>query len=164
MQKSSSERVLGALSAVSMLGATLVLAANVCVVMYGVVMRYLAGGAPIWTDELARFTMIGTAMLAAAAVWVRGEHMRVSLAERFLPAYVAIWVVRYQWFLALALALGGAYATWRYAQSVSMFRSQGLGVSRTIPLLSMPIGFALLALVIALRGAKPLPRQVGEGA
>lgn len=155
-------RWMNGLSQASIIAAALVLMVNVFVVMYGVVTRYVAGGAPMWTDELARFSMIGTAMLAAGGVWTLGEHMRVSLAERFLPGRLAKWVVFYQWALALLLAAGGAWATWRYAWSVSMFRSQGLGVSRSIPLLSMPIGFALLSLVIALRGPQPLPRQAGE--
>ncbi len=53
--------------------------------LYGVAMRYLAGGAPIWTDELARYLIIGGVMLAAGAVWVEGGHMRVALIERLLP-------------------------------------------------------------------------------
>src|SRR5690554_7665148 len=57
---------------------------NVGVILIGVFMRYFAGGAPIWTDELARFLIIGTVMLAAGAVWVEGGHMRVALIERLL--------------------------------------------------------------------------------
>lgn len=150
------------LATTSIILASLLLVVNVCVVMYGVIARYVAGGAPIWTDELARFSMIATAMLGAGGVWLLGEHMRVSLAERFLSPDKAVWVVRYQWLLTLCLAAFGTWMTWRYAWSVSMFRSQGLGVSRTIPLLSMPAGFALFTLSVLLYGPKPLPRQVGE--
>ena len=142
--------------------ATLMVIINVSVVLYGIAMRYLFGGAPIWTDELARYAMIATAMLGMAGVWLRGEHMRISLAERFLPPSKARWVVRYQWFLGVVIALVGAWLCWRYAQSVSMFRSPTLGVSRTLLMLSMPIGFALLALGLLLRGAKPMPQQIGE--
>ncbi|WP_432785534.1 hypothetical protein AAEX37_02340 [Oligella sp. MSHR50489EDL] len=142
--------------------ATLMAILNVTVVLYGVAMRYLFGGAPIWTDELARYAMIATAMLGMSGVWLRGEHMRISLAERFLPASKARLVVHYQWFLGVLIALFGAWFCLRYALSVSMFRSQALGISRMIPMLSMPIGFALLALALLLRGPKPIPRQLGD--
>lgn len=158
MVKSSVKR----LSALSLqVGAGLLLI-NVVVVMYGVITRYLIGGAPIWTDELSRYSIIATAMLAAAGVWHNGEHMRVALAERFLPELAVRLVVWYQWILALCMAVCGVFLTARYAISVSMFTSQGLGISRTIPLMSMPIGFALLGLTILLRGPHPLPLQHGE--
>ncbi|MDX5435502.1 MAG: TRAP transporter small permease subunit, partial [Halomonas sp.] len=70
------------------LAATLLLI-NLAAILYGVFMRYLAGGAPIWTDELARFLIIATVMLAAGAVWVEGGHMRVALIERLLPRALA---------------------------------------------------------------------------
>lgn len=142
--------------------ATVMLLLNVGIVMYGVITRYLVGGAPIWTDELARYAMIATAMLGMAGVWLRGEHMRVSLAERFLPPDKARWIVRYQWLLAVLIALSGAWLGMRYALSVSIFRSQGLGISRTIPMLSMPAGFIFLAAGLLLRGPRPLPQQTGE--
>ena len=155
------KKILELISCISIRSATLLLVLNVCVVMYGVITRYIVGGAPIWTDELARYTMIATAMFAMAGVWVQGEHMRVSLAERFLPAHLARMVILYQWLLALILSVAGAWLSWHYAQSVSMFRSQGLGISRSILMLSMPAGFALLAVAVLLRGPKALPQQTG---
>lgn len=150
------------LSQASISLAVLTLVINVSVVMYGVVTRYLIGGAPIWTDELARYTMIATAFFAAAGVWQSGGHMRVSLAERFLPQPMQRGVIFYQWLLSLLFAAAGIWLTARYALSVSMFQSHGLGISRTVPMLCMPIGFAALTLVILLRGPRPLPQPNGE--
>jgi TRAP-type C4-dicarboxylate transport system permease small subunit len=151
-----------AVARLSIGGATLMLLLNVVVVMYGISTRYLFGGAPIWTDELARYAMIATAMLGMSGVWLRGEHMRVSLAERFLSPRKARLIVLYQWLLGVIIALIGAWFCVRYALSVSMFRSQALGISRSIPIFSMPIGFALLALGLLLRGPKPIPQQIGD--
>lgn len=136
--------------------AALLLGFNVITITYGVFMRYLAGGAPIWTDELSRFLIIATVMLAAGAVWVEGGHMRISLLERQLPASLAKLLHLYQWLLTLLLAAGGAWVSYRYANSVSMFTTSGLGISQTIPLLSLPLGFALLTLHIVLYGPAPL--------
>ncbi|WNK18967.1 TRAP transporter small permease [Halomonas piscis] len=133
------------------------LAVNLVAILYGVFTRYVAGGAPIWTDELGRYLIIGTVMLATGAVWIEGSHMRVALIERLLPHRLARLLSWYQWLLTLFLALAGAWLGYRYALSVAMFTSQGLGISRTIPVMSLPVGFALLALLAACHGPRPLP-------
>lgn len=155
------ERIIRAINAVSTSLAVMALFANVCVVMYGVITRYLLGGAPMWTDELARFLMIAAAFLGSAVVWSRGEHMRVSLAERLLSGRALQLLLWYQWLLGLAIAAVGVYLTLRYAMSVSMFRSQALGISRSIPVLAMPAGLCLLGLLMLCRGPKPLPQLRG---
>ena len=136
--------------------AGLLLSVNALAILYGVFMRYIAGGAPIWTDELSRFLIIGTVMLAAGAVWSEGGHMRVGLLERLLPVPLARLLNLYQWLLTLLLALGGAWVSYRYALSVSMFTTSGLGISRSVPLLSLPLGFALLTWHVLLYGPAPL--------
>lgn len=149
-------RLLAISRPVSLSLAGALLAVNLAVVLYGVFMRYLAGGAPIWTDELARFLVIGCVMLAAGAVWVEGGHMRVALIERLLPAPLARLLNLYQWLLTLAIAIGATFASYRYALSVSMFTTQGLGISRSIPLMSLPLGFALLSWHALWYGPAPL--------
>ena len=137
--------------------ASAMLAIDLLAILYGVFTRYVAGGAPIWTDELARYLIIGAVMLAMGTVWIEGGHMRVALIERLLPRALGRLLSWYQWLLTLALALGGAWVSYRYAQSVSMFTSQGLGISRTVPVMAMPIGFTLLALLALCHGPRPLP-------
>ncbi|MCI0509151.1 TRAP-type C4-dicarboxylate transport system permease small subunit [Chromohalobacter marismortui] len=127
-------------------------------ILYGVVTRYLVGQAPIWSDELARYCLIASALLIAGNVWVRGEHMRVALLERHLGATARRVLLAYQWLLTLGLALAMTWWSWHYALSVSYFTSQGLGISRTIPMLAMPIGFGLLALQVLIYGPRPLPQ------
>lgn len=143
--------------------ASSLLLVDLLAMLYGVFMRYLAGGAPIWTDELARFLIIGSVLLAVGAVWIEGGHMRVALIERLLAPRLCRLLNLYQWLLTLGLAVGGAILSYRYAQSVSMFTSQGLGISRTVPVMSLPIGFALLAWQALWHGPAPLP-TVEDGA
>ena len=137
--------------------ASAMLAIDLLAILYGVFTRYVAGGAPIWTDELARYLIIGAVMLAMGTVWIEGGHMRVALIERRLPRALGRLLSWYQWLLTLAIAFVGAWISYRYAQSVSMFTSQGLGISRTVPVMAMPIGFALLALLALCHGPRPLP-------
>ncbi|MDN3519146.1 TRAP transporter small permease subunit [Aquisalimonas lutea] len=143
--------------------ASAVLLINLAVILYGVFTRYLVGGAPIWTDELARFLIIGTVMLAAGAVWVEGGHMRVALIERLLPRPLARLLTIYQWLLTLALALGGAWVSYHYALSITAMTTSGLGISRAVPVMSLPLGFALLAWHILLYGPAALPVPTEEG-
>ena len=150
-------RMLAITRPLSLTVAAALLLTNLGIILYGVFMRYFVGGAPIWTDELSRCLIIGTVMIAAGAVWVEGSHMRVALIERLLPPALTRLLNVYQWLLTLAIAIGGAWVSYRYAQSVSMFTTSGLGISRTVPVMSMPIGFALLAWHALWHGPAPLP-------
>lgn len=150
-------RMLAISRPLSIIVASILLFTNLAIILYGVFMRYFVGGAPIWTDELSRFLIIGTVMVAAGAVWVEGSHMRVALIERLLPTPLVRVLNLYQWLLTLGIAVGGAWVSYRYALSVGMFTTSGLGISRTIPLMSVPIGFALLAWHVLWHGPAPLP-------
>lgn len=139
--------------------ATVLLLGNLLVILYGVFMRYVGGGAPIWVDELARFLIIGTVMLAAGAVLVEGIHMRVPLIERMVPRKAGRLLALYQWLLTVTLSFAAAWISWRYAQSISLFKTMGLGVSRSIPVMALPLGFALLGWHALLYGPRYLPVQ-----
>lgn len=87
--------------------------------------------------------------------------MRVGLLEKLLPAPFARLLNVYQWLLTLLIAVGGAWVSYRYALSVNMFTTSGLGISRTVPLLSLPVGFLLLAWHALLYGPAPLKTVEG---
>ena len=152
-------RVLAVSRPLSLSIASALLFIDLAIILYGVFMRYLAGGAPIWTDELARYLIIGSVLLAAGAVWVEGGHMRVALIERLLPDGLCRLLNLYQWLLTLSLAIAGTVISYDYAQSVAMFTSSGLGISRTIPMMSLPVGFALLSWHVLWYGPVPLRTQ-----
>ncbi|WP_240349221.1 TRAP transporter small permease [Halomonas binhaiensis] len=157
-------QVLRTLRGLSISVAVLLLAATVLIILYGVVMRYLLGGSPIWMDELSRFLIIASVMFALGAVWVEGGHMRVSLLERVLPGFWARCLVVYQWLLTLVLSGGAAWLSYRYAQSTTMFSTLGLGISRSIPLMTLPIGFSLLFVQTLCYGPHPLRNELEEAA
>lgn len=136
---------------------SVLLVTDLILLTYGVLARYFLGSSPIWMAELSRFLIIGTALIAAGAVWVEGLHMRVGIVERIVPRPIAVTLHLYQWLLTLALAAFGAWVSWHYAWSVNAFQTMGLGISRTVPLLALPAGFALLFIHAVLRGPRPLP-------
>jgi TRAP-type C4-dicarboxylate transport system permease small subunit len=136
---------------------TALLLLDLLLLIYGVFARYLIGSSPIWMDEMARYLIIGSVMLVLGALWADGGHMRINLLEQRLPARLARWLRLYQWLVAVAFFTFAAWASLHYALDAGRFRSLGLGVSRTWPLLSLPIGFGLLVMMILLRG--PWPKE-----
>lgn len=149
-------RILAISAPASLNIASFLLFIDLMIILFGVFMRYIVGGAPIWTDELARFLIIGGVMLGAGAVWVEGGHMRINIIEKLLKRRLRNILIIYQWILTVIIAIGAAIFSYRYAVSVSMFNTQGLGISRTIPMLSLPVGFALLAFHALLQGPQSI--------
>lgn len=125
---------------------------NVSVLLYGVVARYVVGHSPIWMDELSRYLIIGTVMLTLGPAWLLNKHMRVAFIETLLPARLVTTLKIYTWLVTLLLSGYITWISWQYAFSVSRFMTMGLGISKTIPLISLPIGFASLFLFSLLQG------------
>ncbi|WP_417224563.1 TRAP transporter small permease [Amphritea sp.] len=131
---------------------TALLCANVIILLYGVIARYLVNHSPIWMDELSRYLIITSVMLIAAVVYMRDDHMRVTILQQMLTGKLSRALQVYHWLIITGLSIFVCYASANYALSVAKFTTMGLGVSKTIPLMAMPIGFGLLALVSLLMG------------
>ena len=131
-------------------------------ILYGVGARYFFGSSPIWFDELARYSIIGAAMIGAGAVWVMGAHMRVSVLENHVPAPIRTAIIWYQWLLTLALTGAMAWFAYEYVGKVGFFKTPGLQVSRSIPVSLMPLGFSLLFLMALFHGPRALPKALVE--
>lgn len=86
--------------------------------------------------------------------------MRVDFLEQILPPRLQQALRLYSWLLVVGLSGYVAWISWHYAFSVHRFMTMGLGISKTIPLLSIPIGFGCLFLAALLQG----PELKGESA
>lgn len=131
-------------------------------ILYGVGSRYFLGSSPIWFDELARYVIIGAAMIGIGAVWVNGAHMRVSVLETHVPEGLRKVIILYQWLLTLALAGAMTWFSYKYVGQVGFFTTPGLQVSRSLPVALLPIGFGLLFLLALMNGPKALPQATVE--
>ncbi|WP_424980140.1 TRAP transporter small permease [Leisingera sp. S232] len=131
-------------------------------ILYGVGARYFFGSSPIWFDELARYVIIGAAMIGIGAVWVDGAHMRVSVLETRVSPGVRTAIILYQWLLTLALAGAMAWFSWQYVGKVGFFKTPGLQVSRSLPVALLPVGFGLLFLMVLMNGPKALRQPTVE--
>lgn len=135
-----------------------ILALNVLVIIYSVFTRYVLNHSPIWSDELSRYAIVASVMLAISCSYVEDRHMRVSYLEQTVSQTARRFIELYQWLAIAGVALFFAYISFRYALSLSKFTSMGLSVSKSIPLMSLPIGFMTLFLMALLKGPfkKPL--------
>jgi TRAP-type C4-dicarboxylate transport system permease small subunit len=113
----------------------------IAVTLLGVADRFILGLGLVWTEELARYTLIWTSLLAAAVAAGRHAHFRVDvMTAMFGPVYRAL--------IALAAAAICLVAAWYGAQFAWMFRGQhspALGLSMAWIYAAGPLGLTLIA-------------------
>jgi TRAP-type C4-dicarboxylate transport system permease small subunit len=63
-------------------------------VLYQFVTRYVFNDSASWTEEIARYLLIGTVFTGAAIGVVKNNHIQVDFFYRHLPASFARWMAR----------------------------------------------------------------------
>jgi TRAP-type transport system small permease protein len=63
-------------------------------VLYQFVTRYVFNDSASWTEEIARYLLIGTVFTGAAIGVVKNNHIQVDFFYRHLPAAFARWMAR----------------------------------------------------------------------
>jgi len=139
-----------------------ILALNVLLILYSVFTRDILNHSPIWSDELSRYGIIASVMLAMSCAYVDSRHMRVSFVEQHVGHTARQLIRMYQWLVVLGVSLFFIYVSARYSISLNKFASMSLGVSKTIPLLSVPIGFGALFLMVLMQGPFPQNHKRNE--
>ena len=128
---------------------------NVSDVIMGVTLRYFGGAAPIWTEELARFSMVWMVLIGAAAAFYNGDQMSIDFVVMKLPprgkAFCRVLSVVVRFIVLAALIWFGArnvIGSWK-------MKTMALGVPKSIPLMAVPIGMGLLLATILFKTAAP---------
>lgn len=137
---------------------------NVGDIVVNIFNRYVLKSSFIWTEELARYTLIWLVMLAANAALYTDEHMKIELLEKYFPEAVRkilVWVKR-----TLILFILG-FMSWQgyfYAVKAWKFKTLAMGIPKTLPLLAIPVGMFLLLLQYLLLEivGSPRPEEVEE--
>jgi TRAP-type C4-dicarboxylate transport system permease small subunit len=141
-------------------GALLVV--NVTDMLFGVVSRYLFRSSPVWTEELARYTLVWMVMLAANPALRYGEHMKIDMLLRFFPDPVNIalkWIRRFAF-----VFITGFMTYWGviYSFKIANFTTMGLGISKSIPMAAIPVGMGLLLIQYILMQCVPGTSEQGK--
>jgi TRAP-type transport system small permease protein len=118
-----------------------------------VIGRYLFGMSLLGSEELQVFIMVAMTFLGAAVVTRRGEHLRMDVLVRFMPAPLQFALRVAEQILLLVLA--GFVLSQSYFYAAQMFSigrtSDMAGVPMWIPHGSVVFGFAMILLITAWR-------------
>lgn len=127
---------------------------EIVVLLVGVVSRFVFHRPLVWVDEFASICFLWLAMTGAAVALLRREHMGMkALVVSFSPALqlrvralVDTWAA-----LFLLLILPWAY---EYAMDEWAIETPALGLHNTYRAAAMPVGIALMLLVIVARSLR----------
>jgi tripartite ATP-independent transporter DctM subunit len=143
--------------------AAILVAAEVLILLIGVIARYAFRNPLIWTDEVAQAVFLWLGMIGATVALNRGEHMRmtaliVRAKPRFRFGLEAFGAAMGLCFLAVVIQ-----PSIEYIQEVSRLEMPGLGVSKMWITLPLPCGFALMLVVGAMRLFRQFPPSLAAG-
>lgn len=137
----------------------LLVAAEIAVLLAGVVGRYVFHTPLLWSDELASILFLWLAMLGSAVAFERGEHMRMTAVVGKLSPATRAFVDVLATVAALAfLALVLPYAL-EYAQEEAIIHTPALDIPNSWRVAAMAVGFGVMALLAVLRLAQFADRK-----
>jgi tripartite ATP-independent transporter DctM subunit len=139
----------------------LLVAAEIAVLLAGVVARYVFHHPLIWSDEVASILFLWLAMLGSAVAFQRGEHMRMTAVVGKLDPSRRAFLDVLATAAALAFLLLILPHAWEYAVEEAMMRTPALDLQNSWRVAAMAAGFGAMALLAVLRlVAVGRPRQV----
>ncbi|MDD3133982.1 MAG: TRAP transporter small permease [Synergistales bacterium] len=149
------ERWITRLETLSAWTACFMLAVNVGDILLGVFCRYVLKSSLIWTEEVARFSLVWIVMLGALGAAVRGDHMTVDFVVPRFPQYLQRAVELGRFLLSVAILILMICLGWVNATRIWHMKTLALNIPKTFPLMALPAGFALLlagTVLLYLRG------------
>jgi len=139
----------------------LLVAAEIAVLLAGVVARYVFHHPLVWSDEVASILFLWLAMLGSAVAFQRGEHMRMTAVVGKLAPSTRAFLDVLATAAALAFLLLMLPHAWEYAVEEAMISTPALDIPNSWRVAAMAAGFGAMALLAVLRlAAVGRPRQV----
>jgi len=125
------------------------LAAATLVVCQMVVMRYVLGASTVWQTEFVTFSIVGATFIGAPYVLLHKGHVSVDLAALYVRGRLRYAFALIGILLSLTFCAVIAWAGWLhwYEAWDGEWRTESVWAPPLwIPLISLPIGMALVAL------------------
>lgn len=137
---------------ISVLGVTanLLLVAMLLVIGLQVVARFVLGAPTMWAEELGRYLLVAVTMLGSAILMEKNAHIAIDTFVDMMPERVRIAL---SWLRdAITLTVCGliAWYGWTLVGIGARQSSTGLPIKMSVPYMAIPIGAALMALVLVL--------------
>ncbi|MEP6505788.1 MAG: TRAP transporter large permease subunit, partial [Betaproteobacteria bacterium] len=131
--------------------AAVLVAADIGVLLAGVIARFVLHTPLVWSDELASILFLWLAMFGAVVALRRGEHMRMTaIVVRLGPGGRALMeaVATSACLAFLAMVL---WPAWQHAASEGEITTPALEISNLWREIAVPVGVALMGLFAILR-------------
>ncbi len=131
--------------------AALLVLADIVVLFWGVIARFVLHRPLVWSDELASILFLWLAMLGAVVALRRGEHMRMTaLVSKATPPRRALFEALATT-AALAFLAMVIWPSWEYASEEIAITTPALEISNAWRAAALPVGLVLMALFAGLR-------------
>lgn len=130
--------------------ANLLLLAMLGAIGVQVVARFVIGAPTVWAEELARFLLVAITMIGSAALIEKNRHISIDVVVDVLPRRLRIILAWLRDAITLTVCGLLAHYGWLLVGIGGRQTSTGLGVKMSLPYLAIPIGAALIALVLVL--------------
>ena len=131
--------------------AALLVAAEILILLSGVVARYVFNAPLTWSDELASILFLWLAMLGATIALRRGEHMCLNtLVKRLRPGAQA-WVQLAAELVVAAFLVEILPAGYDYVQDQDFITTPALEIHDSLRVAAIAFGAAAMFLLVAIR-------------
>src|SRR5712671_1160941 len=127
--------------------AALLVAAEVVVLLMGVIWRYVLHAPLVWSDELASILFLWLAMLGSIVALRRGEHMRMTAIVGKLPRHLRAFLDLIAIAAALAFLLFVVRPAYEFAEDEMFVTTPSLEIPNSWRAAALPIGIALMIVV-----------------
>lgn len=130
--------------------ANLLLVGMLAVIGLQVFMRFVMGAPTMWAEEAGRYLLVAITMLGSAILMEKNEHIAIDTFVSILPPRardVLAWLRD-----AVSLTVCGliAWYGWILVGIGGRQSSTSLPIKMSLPYLAIPIGAALMALILVL--------------
>ena len=142
------ERLLG--GAVEKIVALLI-AAEILILLAGVIARYFLNSPLVWTDEAASLLFLWLASLGSVVALRRGEHMRMTALVAKASPQGRVWLDTVALAATLAFLLMVVWPAIEFAHEEVIVTSPSLEISNAWRASALPVGLALMAVMAAIR-------------
>lgn len=136
--------------------ATATLLVAVALNFANVIGRYFFSAPIEWAEEVMLFMQVGVVFLAAVAVSREGRHIRMDVAVNLLPARARRIAEIFSQVVEITVAAAVTILAIPLVKQLAQFdqRSQAAQLPLAIPQALVPLGFALIAIAVAVRLAR----------
>ena len=146
-------RGVNALLAVIRVLSVILLIGSVALNFENIIGRYFFRSSISWAEEAMLFLMVGCVFLGSAPIVWSGHHIRMDVIVRLMPRRVRQWLSLLSELTLLVTAVVLVIFAWPTIRQLEAFdqRSLAANMPLVIPQGAIPLGLALMALLVACR-------------